>query len=175
MSLTCWGYFVDEQGPHTPLEVVARLPWCLATPGELTLLTCHPAEQGWSPPSLAEHRHWPGESLLYAGVTWACFFVVTPAFDVDWGRALSSSHVMTVELQRWLLAWERELDSREGAIIMWKEGLASSVHAYGEVHVECDASHAHVDAVQRDFFTQARTSISRSEKITDIGRMLEEC
>jgi hypothetical protein len=40
MLLACLGYFVDEQRPHTPLEVVARLPCCLATSGALTLLTC---------------------------------------------------------------------------------------------------------------------------------------
>jgi hypothetical protein len=34
------GYFIDEQRPHAPLEVVARLPCCLATPVGLMLLTC---------------------------------------------------------------------------------------------------------------------------------------
>jgi hypothetical protein len=37
--LAHWGFFVDEQRPHTPLEVVVRLPCCLAAPIGLTLLT----------------------------------------------------------------------------------------------------------------------------------------
>jgi hypothetical protein len=40
MSLACWGYFIDEQRPHTPLEVVARLPYCLSMLGGSTLLSC---------------------------------------------------------------------------------------------------------------------------------------
>jgi hypothetical protein len=40
VSLACWCYFVDEQGLHTPLEVVAHLPCCLTTLGGSTLLTC---------------------------------------------------------------------------------------------------------------------------------------
>jgi hypothetical protein len=40
VSLACWGYFVDEQGTHTLLEVVAHLPCYRATPGGSTLLTC---------------------------------------------------------------------------------------------------------------------------------------
>jgi hypothetical protein len=55
---------------------------------------------------------------------------------------------VTVELQGQLLALERKLDSREGAIIVWEESLAAFAHALGEVHVEHDASRAHVDAVQ---------------------------
>jgi hypothetical protein len=52
MLLTCWGYFVDEQRPHTPLEVVAHLPFCLTTPGGSTLLTC-----GFDPHSERVGRH----------------------------------------------------------------------------------------------------------------------
>jgi hypothetical protein len=60
---------------------------------------------------------------------------------------------VVVELQGQLLARERELDSREGAVVTWEEGLAAFVHTCGEVHVEHDASDAHADAVQQDFFT----------------------
>jgi hypothetical protein len=84
-------------------------------------------------------------------------------------------HAVTVELQGQLLAQERELDSYEGAIISWEEGLVAFVHALGEVSVERDASHTRVDAVQRDFFTQAHATSSWSEKLTDLGCMLEEC
>jgi hypothetical protein len=55
-------------------------------------------------------------------------------------------HAFTVELQGQLLARERELDSREGAIIAWEEGLAAFPHTHWEVRIECDTSHARVDA-----------------------------
>jgi hypothetical protein len=66
---------------------------------------------------------------------------------------------VTVELQGQLLAQERELDSREGDIDAWEEGLAAFAHMLGEVHVERDASHASVDVVQQVFFTQAHASV----------------
>jgi hypothetical protein len=50
---------------------------------------------------------------------------------VDWHRASSSSLAVTIELQGQHLAWERELDSRESAIVMWEEGLAAFAHTFG--------------------------------------------
>jgi hypothetical protein len=82
--------------------------------------------------------------------------------------------MVTVELQGQLLARERELDSREGAIVMWEQGLAAFARVLGLVHAERDASHARADATQREIFTQARASSSRSEQLTDLGRTLEE-
>jgi hypothetical protein len=38
--LDCWGYFIDERRPHTPLEVVAHLPGYIAMLVGLTLLMC---------------------------------------------------------------------------------------------------------------------------------------
>jgi hypothetical protein len=81
---------------------------------------------------------------------------------------------VTVELQGQVLARERELDSREGAIITWEEGLAAFAHMHVEVHTEHDTSHTRTDVVQWDFLTQVRTSNSRSEQLTDIGQTLEE-
>jgi hypothetical protein len=52
-----------------------------------------------------------------------------------------------VELQEQLLARERELDSREGAIVAWEESLISFTRALREVRVKHDASHARVDAI----------------------------
>jgi hypothetical protein len=93
---------------------------------------------------------------------------------VNWRRALSPSHVVAVELQGSLLAQERELDSREGVVVMWEEGLAAFAHVLGEVRVERDASRACADAFQRDFFAQVRASSSRSKQLTDLGRTLED-
>jgi hypothetical protein len=64
------------------------------------------------------------------------------------------------ELQEQLLAWEQEVDSQEGAIIAWEEGLMVVAHVLGEASVEHDASHAGVHAIQWDFSTQASASSS---------------
>jgi hypothetical protein len=67
---------------------------------------------------------------------------------VDWYRtsplsdAVAAS-VVAVELQEKLLARERELDSREGAIALWDDGLAAFKHALGKAHTECDAGRVH--------------------------------
>jgi hypothetical protein len=45
---------------------------------------------------------------------------------------------VAIELQGQLLAWERELDSREGAIAVWEVRLATFEHALGMVHMEHD-------------------------------------
>jgi hypothetical protein len=47
-------------------------------------------------------------------------------------------------------------------------------HAHGEVHAERDTSHARANAIQRDFFTQAHVSNSRSEQLTNLGWTLVE-
>jgi hypothetical protein len=48
---------------------------------------------------------------------------------------------VAIKLQKQLLARERELDSREGAIVMWEDGLAAFEHALEKVGTERDASH----------------------------------
>jgi hypothetical protein len=40
------------------------------------------------------------------------------------------SHVVATELQGHILAQERELDSREGAVIAWEEGLVAFARAW---------------------------------------------
>jgi hypothetical protein len=57
-------------------------------------------------------------------------------------------HAAIIELQWRLLARERKLDSREGAIIRWDEGLVAFARALGVVHVKRDTSHTCADAVQ---------------------------
>jgi hypothetical protein len=55
--------------------------------------------------------------------------------------------VVAIELQGQLLTQERELDSREGAITTWEDGLVTFECAPGKVCAEHDASHV----VQQDF------------------------
>jgi hypothetical protein len=83
--------------------------------------------------------------------------------------------MVTVEMQGQLLARERELDSWEGVIVAWEEGLAAFVHVLGEMCTKHDASRARVNAIQWDFFTQAHASSSLSEQLTDLGWTLEGC
>jgi hypothetical protein len=67
---------------------------------------------------------------------------------------------VTVELQGQLLAWDRELDSREGAIVTMEKGLVPVAHELEKVPVECDANRARADAIQWDFFTHVHASSS---------------
>jgi hypothetical protein len=71
---------------------------------------------------------------------------------LDWCRAPSPSHEVVIELQEHLFDEERELDSREGAIAAWEDGLVAFECALGKVLKERDASCVQVEAVQQDFF-----------------------
>jgi hypothetical protein len=55
---------------------------------------------------------------------------------------------LTIELQEQLLAWERELDSREITITAWQAGLASFECTLGRACTECDAEHARAEEVR---------------------------
>jgi hypothetical protein len=118
--------------------------------------SCHPVIQGRTPP-LVGHPHRAGESLL---CTSACLgFLLCH----DASFFLSPSHTVTIELQGQLLARERELDSREGAMVMWEEGLAALACTLGEERTECDVCCVCADAIQWDFFAQACASSSMSK------------
>jgi hypothetical protein len=67
---------------------------------------------------------------------------------------------MIVELQEQLLARERELDNREGAIVAWGESLTVFARALGEVTTECDASRTRAAATLWDYSTQVSASSS---------------
>jgi hypothetical protein len=55
--------------------------------------------------------------------------------------------VVAIELQVQLLARERELDSKKGAIMAWEDGLVAFEHTLGKVCKACDASHAQAKAI----------------------------
>jgi hypothetical protein len=67
------------------------------------------------------------------------------------------------------------LNNREGAIVVWDEGLAAFAHALGEVSAEHGASHARAEAIQWGFSTHVCTSSSWSRRVTDLDRTLQEC
>jgi hypothetical protein len=60
---------------------------------------------------------------------------------------------LTVAIELWeqLLAWERELESREGTITTWEDGLVVFERPLGRVCMECDASHIQAEAAQQDY------------------------
>jgi hypothetical protein len=64
------------------------------------------------------------------------------------------------ELQKQLTPQERELDSRDGTIIAWEEGLMAYAHALGDVSTGCDADRAGLETTQWDFFAYVCTSSS---------------
>jgi hypothetical protein len=59
--------------------------------------------------------------------------------------------VVIVALEEQVLLREGELDSREGAIITWEEGLVTFARVLGEVSAEHDGSHTRADVVRHDF------------------------
>jgi hypothetical protein len=79
-------------------------------------------------------------------VVWACLLSWHWFPLVDWCRpsppppgAVATSAVVG-ELRGQLLAWERELDSREGAISVWEDGLVASECTLGRACVDHDAA-----------------------------------
>jgi hypothetical protein len=74
-----------------------------------------PTKQGWTPPLVVPH-HWLGVVLLCAGSCVGLLLVIVLIPLLDWCRPSSSFGAMAIELQEQLLAQERELESREGAI-----------------------------------------------------------
>jgi hypothetical protein len=92
-----------------------------------------------SPPSLVGHHRRPGESLLCASTCLSLLLCHDAGLlPVDWHRASSSSHTLIVELQGRLLAWERELDSRERFLMAHKDGLVAFERSLGRARMECD-------------------------------------
>jgi hypothetical protein len=135
--------------------------------------SCCPIEQGLTPCPVGHHNRL-GRFLLCADACLCLLLVVTPSLLADWCRAVSPSSAVAMELQGQLLARGREMDSREGTIAMWEDGLATFAHALGEVHKKCDTSRIRTKAAQKEFFVQASTSSSRSKQLTDLNYTLEE-
>jgi hypothetical protein len=136
--------------------------------GAPTVITasCRPVMQGWTP-SLVEPCHRPAESLLQASVHLGMLLCHDARFCWSIGVGLHLLHM------RWPSTCESSSLPVRAALTTWGEGLAAFARALGEVHMECDDSHARADVVQRDFFPQARASNFWSKQLTDPGRALE--
>jgi hypothetical protein len=55
--------------------------------------------------------------------------------------------VVVEELQRLLLVREEELNSREGAIVTWKDGLTTAGRTLGKACAEREAEHTQTKAI----------------------------
>jgi hypothetical protein len=78
------------------------------------------------------------------------------------------------ELQEQLLAREKELDSQEGTVVVWKESLMALARALREASAERDASHACADVIQWDYSAQVNAFSSWSGRLNDLSQTLEE-
>jgi hypothetical protein len=81
---------------------------------------------------------------------------------------------VAVELQEQLLTRERFLDSRKGAISMWKDGLAASEHTLGRACMEHGTERAQAKASRQDFLPRMNASTSSSKHSINFNRMFEE-
>jgi hypothetical protein len=69
----------------------------------------------------------------------------------------------------------RELDSREGDIASWEDGLAAFERALGRLHIERNTKCVQAEAAHQDFLSQKCTSSSRYKQLIDLNQTLEEC
>jgi hypothetical protein len=58
---------------------------------------------------------------------------------------------MVIDLQEQLLVWERELDSRENALIAWEDDLATTERTPGRARKECITECDRTEAVRQDY------------------------
>jgi hypothetical protein len=75
---------------------------------------------------------------------------------------------VAVELQGQLLAWERELDSNEGAITTWKVGLVA-------LSTPLERLSWSVTLVMSELRLSSRTSSPRCASLVPGQRAVEEC
>jgi hypothetical protein len=73
------------------------------------------------------------------------------------------------------LLGERELDSREGAIVVWEDGLQAFEEILGKACMERDAEHTQAKVVQQDYFAWTCAFTSNSRYSINFNQMLEEC
>jgi hypothetical protein len=82
--------------------------------------------------------------------------------------------VVAAELQEQLLTQERELDSREGTIAAWEDGLAAYKCALGRMCMERDVEHIQAKVALQDYLARTCAFTSSSKHSIKFNRMLEE-
>jgi hypothetical protein len=82
--------------------------------------------------------------------------------------------VLLHELQKQLLARDRNLDNRKGAIIVRGDGLAAYECALGRARRECDVKRAQAEAVWQDYLARMHTFTSNYQRTFKFDQILEE-
>jgi hypothetical protein len=81
---------------------------------------------------------------------------------------------VAVELWEQLLARERGLDSREGVIVAWKDGLVASECALGRACVERDAKCNRAEAARQDYQARIHAFTAHYRRSFNFNQILEE-
>jgi hypothetical protein len=82
---------------------------------------------------------------------------------------------VTVELRGQLLAFERELDSRECILMAREDGLAAFERALGRVRMECDGECDRDKDVLQDYMARVHDFTVGCQHSLDFDRVLEGC
>jgi hypothetical protein len=83
--------------------------------------------------------------------------------------------VMIIMLREQLLAWERELDERENALVTRENGVVAAERVLGRAHMECDAEHDRVKDVQQDYQARLHASTASQLCLLEFDRVLSGC
>jgi hypothetical protein len=81
---------------------------------------------------------------------------------------------VVVELREQLLAQKRELDSREGAIMVWEDDPVASMCALGRVCVECDTKCDRAEIVRQDYQARIHAFTTGCRCSFNFNQILEE-
>jgi hypothetical protein len=79
---------------------------------------------------------------------------------------------MVTELQEQLLVWERELDSRENALMAQEDDLAATECALGRARMESDTECDWVKTVRQDYRARMHASSTSCWRSLDFDQVL---
>jgi hypothetical protein len=79
---------------------------------------------------------------------------------------------MVVELRERLLAWERELNEREDALVVREHDVVAAEHALGRACMECNAEHDRVKTVQQVYWARMHASTTGQQRSLRFDQVL---
>jgi hypothetical protein len=81
---------------------------------------------------------------------------------------------VAIELWGELLAQERKLDIREGAIVAWEDSLLAFECALGRARIECDAECDQSEAARQDYQARIHAFTAGCRHSFNFDRIMEE-
>jgi hypothetical protein len=84
-----------------------------------------------------------------------------------------AASVLAVELQEQLFAWERELDTRKGALMAQEDGLAASKCTLGRACMKCGAKCDRARAIRQDYQARIHAFTAGCRRSFDFDWVLE--